>query len=293
MRKWIKKYWAGYFFLAPWLIGLLGLTIIPMFTSLYLSFTRYNILNPATFTGLDNYMRIFSDRRFMQSISVTFRFVLISVPLRMGFALFIAMLLNRKIRGLNFYRAVYYVPSLLGGSVAISILWRQIFNKEGLVNDILNSIGIEGLNWIANPRTALYTLILLMVWQFGSSMLIFLAALKQVPKSLYESAEIDGAGKVRKFINITIPMITPMILFNLIMTVIGAFQAFTPAFIISNGTGGPLSSTLLFSLYLYKRGFTFFQMGYASALAWILLIIIAIFTGIIFWSSKRWVFYEG
>lgn len=293
MRNWIKKYWAGYFFLGPWLIGLLGLTIIPMSTSLYLSFTKYNILNPARFIGLENYMRMLTDRKFIQSMEVTLRFVFLSVPLRMGFALFIAVLLNRKIRGLNFYRAVYYVPSLLGGSVAISILWRQIFNSEGLVNDVLANFGIQGMNWIANPNTALYTLILLMVWQFGSSMLIFLAALKQVPQELYESADIDGAGHIRKFISITIPMITPMILFNLIMTVIGAFQAFTPAFIISNGTGGPLGSTLLYSLYLYKRGFTFFQMGYASAMAWLLLAMIAVFTGIIFWTSKKWVFYQG
>jgi multiple sugar transport system permease protein len=293
MRKWIRKNWAGYFFLIPWLIGLLGLTIIPIFTSLYLSFTHYDILTPANFIGLENYNRIFNDRKFIQSLSVTLKFVFLSVPLRVSFALFIALLLNRKIKGVNFYRAVYYIPSLLGESVAISIMWRQIFNKEGLVNNILSRIGVEGLNWIATPSTALYTLILLMVWQFGSSMLIFLAALKQVPQELYESAEIDGAGSVRKFIGITIPMITPMILFNLIMTVIGAFQAFTPAYIISNGSGGPLDSTMLFSLYLYKKGFTFFQMGYASALAWILLVIIAIFTAIIFWSSKKWVYYEG
>ncbi len=293
MVKWIKKYWAGYFFLGPWIIGLLAFTIIPMIASLYLSFTNYNILNAPTFTGLENYIRLFSDRNFIKSLSVTFRFVLISVPFRMGFALFVAVLLNRKIRGLRYYRAVYYVPTLFGGSVAISILWRQIFNSEGLVNDFLNIFGIEGMNWIANPRTALYTLILLMIWQFGSSMLIFLAALKQVPEELYESAEMDGAGSIRKFISITIPMITPMILFNLIMTIIGAFQAFTPAYIISNGSGGPLGSTLLYSLYLYKRGFTFFQMGYASTMAWLLLIIIGIVTALIFWSAKKWVYYEG
>lgn len=293
MRKWIKKYWEGYFFLAPWLIGLLGFTIIPMIASLYFSFTRYNILNIPSFTGLDNYVRLFTDDDFLQSLSVTFRFVFISVPLRMGFALFVAVLLNRKIKGLRYYRAVYYVPTLFGGSVAISILWRQIFNSEGLVNDFLNIFGIEGMNWIATPRTALYTLIVLMIWQFGSSMLIFLAALKQVPQELYESADIDGAGSIRKFFSITIPMITPMILFNLIMTIIGAFQAFTPAYIISNGTGGPLGSTLLYSLYLYKRGFTFFEMGYASAMAWVLVVIIGILTALIFWSARKWVYYEG
>ncbi|MFP4661742.1 MAG: carbohydrate ABC transporter permease [Halanaerobiales bacterium] len=293
MVKWIKKYWAGYFFLAPWLIGLLVFTIIPMIASLYFSFTNYNILNPPNFVGIGNYLKLFSDRKFIQSLSVTFRFVLISVPFRMGFALLVAVLLNRKIKGLRYYRAVYYVPTLFGGSVAISILWRQIFNSEGIVNDFLNIFGIEGMNWISNPKTALYTLIVLMIWQFGSSMLIFLAALKQVPEELYESADIDGAGSIRKFFSITIPLITPMILFNLIMTIIGAFQAFTPAYIISNGRGGPVGSTLLYSLYLYQRGFSFFQMGYASAMAWLLLIMIGVFTGIIFWSSKKWVYYEG
>ncbi|MFW6022651.1 MAG: carbohydrate ABC transporter permease [Halanaerobiaceae bacterium] len=293
MVKWIKKYWAGYFFLAPWLIGLLAFTIIPMIASLYFSFTKYNLLNTPSFIGFENYIKLFSDKNFLKSLSVTFEFVFLSVPLRMGFALLVAVLLNRKIKGLRYYRAAYYVPTLFGGSVAISILWRQIFNNEGLVNDFLNIFGIESFNWIANPRTALYTLIVLMVWQFGSSMLIFLAALKQVPQELYESADIDGAGNIRKFFSITIPLITPMILFNLVMTVIGAFQAFTPAYIISNGTGGPMGSTLLYSLYLYKRGFNFFQMGYASAMAWLLLIMIGIFTAIIFWTAKKWVYYEG
>jgi len=293
MSKWIKGNLAGYLFLSPWLIGLLGFTIIPMFTSLYLSFTHYDILTPSHFIGFENYTRMFTDGKFIKSLSVTFKFVFISVPLRVSFALFIAMLLNRKIKGLNFLRAVYYIPSLLGASVAISILWRQIFNKEGLLNLLLSKIGVEGINWIATPSTALYTIIILMIWQFGSSMLIFLAALKQVPQELYEAADIDGARSINKFFRITIPMITPMILFNLVMTLINAFQSFTPAFIISGGTGGPLDNTLLFSLYLYKQGFTFFHMGYAAALAWILLIIIAFFTGIIFWSSKRWVYYEG
>jgi len=290
MRKWLKKNWAGYLFLMPWLIGLVFFTIVPIFTSLYLSLTRYNILNPAKFIGADNYTRMFSDEKFIKSLEVTFKFVFISVPLQLIFALTIAMLLNRKIVGLGIYRAIYYIPSLLGGSVAISILWRQIFNQEGLVNNLLSKIGIRGINWVATPSTALYTIILLSVWQFGSSMLIFLSALKQVPMDLYEAAEIDGAGGIRKFLSITFPMITPMILFNVIMQVINAFQAFNSVFIISAGTGGPLSSTLLFSLYLYQKGFTNLEMGYASALAWVLLIIIALITALIFWTSKKWVY---
>ncbi|MFW6029529.1 MAG: carbohydrate ABC transporter permease [Halanaerobiales bacterium] len=293
MKKWLKENWEGYLFLSPWLIGLVVFTIIPILASLYLSFTKYNILSTPEFSGFHNYIRMFNDDKFIQSLTVTFKFVFLSVPLRMAFALFIAVLLNRKIKGLRFYRAAYYVPSLLGGSVAISILWRQLFNRRGLVNQFLDIFEIEGLNWIATPSTALYTLIILLVWQFGSSMLIFLAALKQVPEDLYDAAKIDGANKLRQFISITLPMITPMILFNLIMTIIHAFQAFTPAFIISNGRGGPVGSTLLYSLYLYRRGFSFFEMGYASALAWVLLIIIAIFTAIIFWTSRKWVYYEG
>lgn len=290
MRKWLKNNWAGYFFLMPWLIGLALFTIIPICTSLYLSFTEYSILNAPEFIWLNNYKDMLSDAKFIKSLQVTFKFVFIGVPVKLLVALFIAMLLNKNIRGLSVYRAIYYIPSLFGSSVAVSILWRQIFNKEGLVNTLLAKIGIEGINWIATPSTAIYTLILLTVWEFGSSMLIFLAALKQVPMDLYDSAAIDGAGSYRKFINITIPMITPMILFNLIMQFINAFQSFNAAYIISGGTGGPLDSTLLYSLYLYQKGFSFFQMGYASALAWVLLIIIAIMTFVQFKVSKIWVF---
>lgn len=290
MRKWFKNNWAGYLFLMPWLIGLLSFTIIPIFTSLYLSFTQYTILAPAKFIGFENYVRMFTDNKFISSLIVTFKFVFFSVPLQLAFALFIAMLLNKGISGLRVYRAVYYLPSLLGGSVAISILWRQIFNKEGLVNIILNKFGIEGINWIATPSTALYTIILLSVWQFGSSMLIFLAALKQVPAELYEAAEIDGAGAPRKFVNITFPMITPMVFFNIVMQVINAFQSFNSAYIISGGSGGPLDSTLLYSLYLYIKGFTNYEMGYASALAWVLLVIIAFVTAMLFLSSRKWVY---
>lgn len=290
MRKWLKNNWAGYFFLMPWLIGLALFTIIPICTSLYLSFTKYSILNAPEWIGIGNYFNMLSDAKFLKSLQVTFKFVFIGVPVKLLVALFIAMLLNRDIRGVGIYRAIYYVPSLFGSSVAVSILWRQLFNKTGLINTLLAKIGIEGINWIATPRTALYTLILLTVWEFGSSMLIFLAALKQIPTDLYDSAAIDGAGSFHKFINITIPMITPMILFNMIMQFINAFQSFNSAFIISGGTGGPLDSTLLYSLYLYQKGFSFFQMGYASAMAWVLLIIIAIMTFIQFKLSKIWVF---
>jgi multiple sugar transport system permease protein len=281
-------------FLSPWIVGMVVFTIIPIFTSLYLSFTNYNMLTPPTWIGLKNYSTIFlKDPRFIKSILTTLKYVLLGVPFKLLFALVIAMILNRKIRFLGFYRAMYYLPSLLGSSVAVSILWRQIFNKAGLLNTVLAKIGITGINWIATPSTAIYTVILLEIWQFGSPMLIFLAGLKQIPVELYESSRIDGAGKFRQFINITIPLLSPTLLFNMIMQMINALQSFNSVFIISGGTGGPRDSTLLISLYLYLKGFTFFQMGYASALAWIVLAIVAFFTIMQFILSKKWVFYEN
>ncbi len=286
-----KENGAGYIFLLPWIIGLLMFTIIPIFASLYLSFTDYNMLNPPKFTAIENYVRLFTDKKFSTSLLVTFKYVFISVPLLLAFALFLAVLLNKGIRGLRVYRAVYYIPSLIGQSVAIAILWRQVFNKEGLVNTFLSVFGIEGHNWISTPEYALYTIILLSVWQFGAPMLIFLSALKQVPVELYEAASIDGASKPRMFFSITFPMITPIIFFNLIMQIIRAFQAFNSVYVISNGLGGPLDSTLVFTLYLYQRGFAYYEMGYASTMAWVLLIIISIIIGILFLTSKKWVYY--
>ncbi|QGH36107.1 ABC transporter permease subunit [Gracilibacillus salitolerans] len=292
-----KLFWKdngiGYLFLTPWLIGILTLTAIPMGASLYFSFTSYDMFNAPTWIGFDNYTSLFSDPKWLQSVKVTVIYVFFGVPLQLAFALFIAVLLNKGIGGLRVYRAVYYVPSLFGGSVAIAILWRQIFGGNGLVNNILGKFGIDGINWISTPSTALYTLIILMVWQFGASMVIFLAGLKQVPIELYESAKIDGAGPMKQFFKITLPLITPVVFFNLVMGIIGAFQAFTPAYIVSGGTGGPLNSTLFYTLYLYQKGFTQFAMGYASAMAWVLLIVIAIATAIVFATSKKWVYYQG
>ncbi|MGN8646205.1 carbohydrate ABC transporter permease [Gracilibacillus sp. HCP3S3_G5_1] len=292
-----KLFWKdngiGYLFLTPWLIGILTLTAIPMGASLYFSFTSYDMFNAPTWIGFNNYVSLFSDPKWLESVKVTITYVFLGVPLQLAFALFIAVLLNKGISGLRVYRAVYYVPSLFGGSVAIAILWRQIFGGNGLVNNILDKFGFEGINWISTPSTALYTLIILMIWQFGASMVIFLAGLKQVPIELYESAKIDGAGALKQFFKITLPLITPVVFFNLVMGIIGAFQAFTPAYIVSGGTGGPLNSTLFYTLYLYQKGFTQFAMGYASAMAWVLLIAIAIATAIVFATSKKWVYYEG
>jgi multiple sugar transport system permease protein len=284
---------AGYLFLSPWLIGLVVFTIIPVFTSLYLSFTDYNMLTPPVWTGMENYKKLFADTRFIKSLSVTAKFVLLGVPIKLVCALLVAVLLNKKVKGLGIYRAVYYLPSLLGSSVAVSILWRQIFNRTGLVNQILAVFGIQGMNWIATPSTAIYTIILLEIWQFGSPMLIFLAGLRQIPAELYESASIDGASKARCFFSITLPLLSPTIFFNLVMQMINALQSFNSVYIISGGKGGPLDSTLLLSLYLYLNGFSFFKMGYASAIAWVILIIVAIITIIQFKFSGKWVFYEN
>lgn len=292
MKQKNKSALAGYLFLLPWLIGLFGLTLIPMAASLYFSFTKYDMLTPAVPIGLNNYSNLFQDVRFLNSLKVTFRYVVISVPLQLMFALLVALMLKKNRKGVKVYRAMYYLPSLFGGSVAVSILWKQLFNKEGLFNQIIGIFGIEGKNWIATPSSALNTLIVLAVWQFGASMVIFLASLKQIPEDYYEAATLDGAGKIARFFKITLPLLTPMVFFNIVMQVINAFQSFNSAYIISNGTGGPLDSTLFYSLYLYIKAFNQFQMGYASAMAWILLVIIAAVTGLMFLFAKYWVFYD-
>lgn len=291
-KRFKKNSWVGYAFLAPWLLGFFGLTVIPMISSFYYSFTRYDMLTDPVINGVNNYITMFHDTKYAKSLMVTVKYVFVSVPLQLAFALFVAILLKRNRRGIRLYRAVYYLPSLFGGSVAVSILWRQLFNKEGLFNQILSFIGIEGINWIATPKTALNTLIVLAVWQFGASMVIFLAALKQIPEDYYEASRIDGAGVIKQFFYITLPVLTPMVFFNIVMAFINAFQAFTPAYIVSGGTGAPLNATLFYTLYLYIKAFGEFEMGYASAMAWVLLVIIGIVTGVLFLSAKLWVFYD-
>ena len=283
---------VAFLFLAPWLVGIVCLTIGPILASLYLSFTKYDLFNAPIWVGLDNYRRMFVlDGRYYQALRVTFTYVFMSVPLKLAFALAVALMLNRGLKGLGIYRAVFYLPSLLGGSVAVAIMWRQIFAYDGIINQVLLKFHIDGPSWISNPDTALYTLVALAVWQFGSPMVIFLAGLKQIPQDLYDAASVDGAGAWRRFISVTLPMLTPIIFFNFVMQIIGSFQAFTPSFIISNGTGGPADSTLFYTLYLYEQGFTNFQMGYASAMAWILVGIIGTATAVAFLSARFWVHY--
>lgn len=283
---------AAYLFLLPWFLGLAVITVGPMLASLYLSFTKYNLLQPAEFIGFGNFERMLSDERLHNSLGVTFLYVFVSVPVQLGLALALAVVLNRGLRGLSFYRSVFYLPSLLGSSVAIAVLWKQVFGTQGLVNVFIGLFGIEGHGWISDPSTALSTLIILNVWTFGAPMVIFLAGLRQVPQMYLEAAEVDGAGYWQRFTRITLPLLTPIIFFNLVLQIIHAFQSFTQAFIISGGNGGPADSTLFYTLYLYNRGFANFDMGYASAMAWFLLLIIGVFTAINFWASKYWVFYD-
>lgn len=284
----------GYLFLLPWLIGFFGLTLGPAVASLYLSFTDYNLLQAPNLVGLENYVRIATaDEKFISSMRVTLFYVICSVPFKLTFALLVALLLNRGIRGLPVYRAIFYLPSLLGASVAIAVLWRQIFDSDGVINVLLwNLFGIQGPSWISNPDYSLYTLVVLAVWQFGSPMIIFLAGLRQIPHDMYEAASLDGASKTRMFFKITLPLLTPVIFFNAVVQTIDAFKAFTPAYVISSGTGGPIDSTLFYTLYLYQEAFGFFRMGYAAALAWILVVIIALFTAFSFLSSRYWVHYD-
>ena len=283
----------GYMFLLPWFIGFFGLTLGPILSSLYLSFTNFDLLTAPEWNGGANYARIFTaDPKFAQSMRVTLFFVAFSVPLKLAFALGVALLLNRGMKGLPIYRAIFYLPSLLGASVAIAVLWRQLFAGDGVVNDFLALFGIAGPSWISNPRFSLWTLIALAIWQFGSPMIIFLAGLRQIPQDMYEAASLDGASKWRMFWKITLPLLTPVVFFNAIIQTIEGFKSFTPAFIISGGTGNPINSTLFYTLYLYQEAFGFFRMGYASALAWILLVIVALFTGFSFLTSRYWVHYD-
>lgn len=285
---------AGYLFISPWLVGFFAFTIIPILTSLYFSFTSYDLLSAPVITGIANFKAMLADEVFWKSLKVTFHYAFVSVPLRLGFALFVAMLFHRKAKMLRLYQTVYYLPSIIGGSIAVAVMWRRLFMYDGAVNAGLALIGIKtDISWIGNPRYAIWTLIILAAWQFGSSMLIFLAGLKQIPDSYYEAADIDGAKPWQKFIKITIPHLTPVIFFNLVMQLINGFTVFTQAFVVSGGTGDPMNSTLMYALYLYKKAFEYYQMGYGSAMAWVLVLIIAFFTALIFKSSSFWVYYES
>ena len=286
-----KRDYKAFVFLAPWINGFLVFQAYPFLASAVYSFTDLSMLKEYKFIGLKNYQQIFTrDQNFIQSMKVTVIYVLVSVPLKLAFALFIAMLLNMKVKGIGIFKTLYYLPSILGGSVGIAILWRFLFNKSGFVNLLFSKIGLPAVDWLGSPKVSLLTISLLAVWQFGSSMILFLAALKQIPRDLYEAAQVDGAGRIRIFFTITLPMITPIVLFNIVMQMINAFQEFSAPFLITKG--GPLKATYLYGLMLYDTAFTYLKMGYASALSWIMFIIIMILTALIFKSSEYWTFYQ-
>ena len=287
-----EKKWVPYALLTPWIIGLIVFKIYPFINSFILSLFNYNLMhNQRSFTGLGNFIKIFNDEKFYNSIWVTTKYVAIAVPSILIISLFIAYILHLKLKGISFFRVAYYLPTILGANVAIAVFWKYLFGSEGLVNNILKLFGAEPLAWLGDKNGALFVIILLRVWQFGSTMIIFLAALKNVPESLYEAAEIDGASKFKKFIHITLPMITPIILFNTVMRLIETFQVFNEPMLITN-EGGPLNATHMINLYIYQTAFKSFEMGYASALSLVLFLIIMVFTILVFRSSKYWVYYQ-
>ncbi|NLM09273.1 MAG: sugar ABC transporter permease [Clostridiaceae bacterium] len=291
IRKYKKRDYQAFLYLLPWLVGFAVLQLYPFITSLYYSFTDYKISVAPNFIGLKNYTKLFTqDPEFWNSLKVTLLYTLYTVPGKLLMALAVAVFLNRDIKGINLIRTLYYIPSLFGGSVAIAILWKILFVDNGVINAMLNTVGLPSLQWWGSTKLALRTICMLEIWQFGSSMVMFLAALKNVQKELYEAASIDGAGKIRMFFKITIPHITPIIFFNLIMQTIQAFQNFTSAFVITKG--GPLKSTYVLGMKLYTEAFSYFKMGYGSAISWVIFTLIMTVTLILFRSSSAWVYYE-
>jgi oligogalacturonide transport system permease protein len=280
----------GFLFISPWLVGFLVLSAYPFVSAIFYSLSNFDLFS-IHFVGLQNYIKIVRDDLvFRQSLSATLRYALIAVPGKLLLALLIALLLSRAFVLVGVFRSVFYLPSILGGSVALSILWRFLFRPDGLVNTFLAVAGVSGINWLGNPRFALYTIVLLPLWQLGSPMVLFLAGLKTIPRTLYESAAIDGSSHFRVFMRITLPLLSPVILFNLVMQTIDILQLFTPAYVVTQG--GPVHSTYLYSLFLYDVAFRDFKMGYASALSWIMFSVIMIFTFIVFRTSRRWAFYN-
>lgn len=289
MRKFMKDN-VGFVFIIPWVIGFLVFKLYPFASSLYYSFTDYNLFKGISEYGVMNYVSIFDKMQSRKALITTFKYAFMTVPLKLTVALFIAYILNFKIKGVNFFRTAYYIPSILGGSVAIAVLWKALFKDDGLIQTAFAIFGLTAPSFLSSPGWALFCICLLRVWQFGSAMVIFLAALKGVPQDLYEAASIDGAGKWRQFFSVTVPLITPVIFYNLVTQLCTAFQEFNGPYIITQG--GPRNSTTLISLLIYNNAFKSYDMGLASAMAWVLFIVLVFFTAIAFWSQNHWVYYS-
>lgn len=288
-----KQYLVGYLFISPWLVGFLAFTFWPFLQSIYLSFTRYNIVSPAKWVGLANYqMLLTQDEIFWKSAWVTVKYAIIAVPLAIFAGVVLALLLNVNVKGITVFRTIFYLPSIVP-TVASSVLFMWLLNPNvGLINRILALVGIQGPAWLNTAPWAFYSLVFMALWGVGGSMVIYLAGLKDIPVHLYEAATLDGANSVKKMRHITLPMMTPVIFFNLIMGIIGSFQYFTQAYVITP-TGGPQDSTYFYSLYLYNRAWKYMDMGYASAMAWMLFLVIIVLTGLVFRTQKKWVHYGG
>jgi len=286
--------WA-YIFISPWIVGFLVFTLGPMIASLFYSFTDYNIIDPPVWQGLANFKKIFfGDPLFWHSLKVTIKYAAMALPLHLVIGFSIAVLLNQKIFAVNVWRTMYFLPSVVAG-VAVALLWVRIFNSRiGLLNPFLKNIGIANPpGWLQDPNWAVPALVIMSLWSVGGGMIIYLAGLQGIPTALYEAATIDGANVWQKFWKITVPMMTPVIFYNLVLGLIGAFNYFTEVYVATSGTGGPVRSTLFYNLYLYQNAFKFFDMGYASGLAWILFLIVLVVTLLVFRSSPYWVYYEG
>lgn len=285
---------VGYVFAMPFILGFLGFSLVPMITSFVYSFTDMTFgAKDIHFIGLENFKELFHDSIFLKSLRVTFKYVIISVPLKLTFALLVAFLLTRKSKMVTLYRSLYYIPSLVGGSVAVALVWKQIFARKGLFNVVWKQIfGAEAaVNWFGDEKLAMYPLILMSVWQFGSSMIIFAAGLKEIPESYYEAAMIDGANGFQRFFKITLPCLSPIVLYNLIMQTISAFMVFTQAQIITEGK--PNNATMMYALYVYNNAIKYSKMGYACAMSWVMLVIMSLVTFVIFKTSRKWVFSEA
>ena len=290
-RRRLRRNVDGWLFASPWILGFFFLTLGPMVASLGLSFTEWDLISPIKFIGLSNYQALLKDPLVAQSLKVTIVYAVASVPLHIIFGMLIALFLNTDIIGLRFYRTAFYLPSVLSG-VAVALLWRWLFSPEfGLINSMLSSIGVRGPSWLGDPNWALPSLILMSVWSVGAGAIIYLAGLQGIPTDLYEAAEVDGARYWQRLFSITIPLMTPVLFFQLVMGLINALQVFTQAFIMTNG--GPSNATLFAILYLYQNAFTYQRMGFASAFAWVLFLLILVLTLLVFRSSSNWVYYEG